>query len=87
MKTPHELRREAERFRRLATEIDDRWTIEALRDLAVDYEGLAVVLDRQELVRRRAYEMWEQQGRPFGRHADHWAAAERERADAEDGEC
>ena len=87
MKTPHELRREAERFRRLATEIDDRWMVEALRELAVDYEGLAVVLDRQEIVRRRAYEMWEQQGRPHGRHADHWVAAEQELADAEDGEC
>jgi len=87
MKTPHELRREAERFRRLATDIDDPWTIEALRELAVEYEELAGVLDRQELVRRRAYEMWEQQGRPHGRHADHWIVAERELADAEDGEC
>jgi len=87
MKTPHELRREAERFRRLATDIDDPWTIEALRELAVEYEELAGVLDRQELVRRRAYEMWEQQGRPHGHHADHWTAAERELADAEDGEC
>ena len=68
MKTPHELRREAEQFRRLATDIDDRWTKEALRELADDYEGLALVLDRQELVRKRAYEMWEQQGRPHGRH-------------------
>jgi hypothetical protein len=83
MKTPHELRREAEQFRRLATDIDDRWTMEALRELADDYEGLALVLERQELVRKRAYEMWEQQGRPHGRHADHWVAAERELADAE----
>ena len=41
MKTPHELRREAERFRRLATDIDDRWTIEALRELAAVTEVAA----------------------------------------------
>jgi Protein of unknown function (DUF2934) len=83
MTTSHELRRVAERYRRLATDIDDRRAIEALRDLAVQYEELAVVLERERLVRRRAYEIWEQQGRPHGRHGDHWEAAEQELADAE----
>jgi Protein of unknown function (DUF2934) len=86
MKTPHELRREAERFRKLATDLVDRWLIEAFRELAVEYERLAVALDRQQLVRRCAYKIWEQEGRPHGRHADHWVAAERKLADAEDGE-
>jgi Protein of unknown function (DUF2934) len=87
MKTPHKLRREAERYRRLATDIDDRRAIDALRELAIQYEELAVVLEREQLVRRRAYEIWEQQGRPHGRHADHWVAAERELADAASPEC
>jgi Protein of unknown function (DUF2934) len=81
MKTPHELRREAQRYRQLATDIDDRRAIEALRELAAEYEELAVVLEREQLVRGRAYEIWEEEGRPHCRHADHWTAAERELAD------
>lgn len=29
-------------------------------------------------IRERAYAMWEREGRPAGRHLEHWAAAERE---------
>ncbi|TIV99758.1 MAG: DUF2934 domain-containing protein [Mesorhizobium sp.] len=34
--------------------------------------------DRQERIRRRAHEIWEQAGRPEGAHIEHWdqAAAE-----------
>jgi hypothetical protein len=31
-----------------------------------------------ERVRRRAYELWESEGRPAGREHDHWLQAERE---------
>ncbi len=34
--------------------------------------------DRDERLRARAYALWEQEGRPHGREADHWAAAEAE---------
>jgi hypothetical protein len=34
--------------------------------------------DLQERVRRRAYELWECEGRPAGRDYDHWLQAERE---------
>lgn len=40
-------------------------------------------------VRARAYEIWEQEGKPHGRNADHWAQAEHElshSADAIDGD-
>jgi hypothetical protein len=37
-----------------------------------------------ERVRRRAYEIWEREGRPGGRHDDHWGRAAEEIA-AEDG--
>ncbi|WP_082530149.1 DUF2934 domain-containing protein [Rhizobium sp. Root1203] len=29
-------------------------------------------------IRKRAYELWEQEGSPAGRHDDHWLQAERE---------
>ena len=34
--------------------------------------------DLHEHVRRRAYELWECEGRPAGRDHDHWLQAERE---------
>jgi Protein of unknown function (DUF2934) len=34
--------------------------------------------DLHERVRRRAYELWESEGRPAGREYDHWLQAERE---------
>lgn len=38
--------------------------------------------DREARVRARAHQLWEQEGRPHGRDADHWAQASRE-VDAE----
>ncbi|WP_142847050.1 DUF2934 domain-containing protein [Telmatospirillum sp. J64-1] len=32
----------------------------------------------EEQIRRRAYELWEDQGRPAGREHEHWLQAERE---------
>jgi hypothetical protein len=40
--------------------------------------------DRKERIRTKAYELWEQAGRPEGEETTHWAEAER-RIDAEDG--
>lgn len=34
--------------------------------------------DLYERVQRRAYELWEYEGRPAGREHDHWLQAERE---------
>lgn len=34
--------------------------------------------DRAERVRRRAHDIWERDGRPDGRHDEHWAQAEAE---------
>lgn len=33
--------------------------------------------DRNQNLRERAYRIWEDQGRPEGRHEDHWHEAER----------
>lgn len=39
--------------------------------------------DRMERIRTRAYDLWQQAGRPDGRHDEHWAQAVRE-VDADD---
>jgi len=34
--------------------------------------------NREEKIRKRAYELWQQEGQPDGRPDDHWYQAERE---------
>lgn len=34
--------------------------------------------DLEERIRRRAHQIWEREGRPEGRHQDHWALAKEE---------
>jgi hypothetical protein len=41
-------------------------------------QGLHIMPPRDEQVRRRAYEIYESQGRPEGRHEEHWRQAEKE---------
>ncbi|WP_087001668.1 DUF2934 domain-containing protein [Rhizobium sullae] len=40
--------------------------------------------DREDRIRRRAYEKWEREGRPDGEHERHWQQAEKE-IEGEDG--
>lgn len=49
--------------------------------------GEAEIMDtgRHERIQRRAYEFWEQEGRPEGRAHDHWYRAEAEVADVHPG--
>jgi hypothetical protein len=37
-----------------------------------------VMIDRERLIKERAYSLWESEGKPDRRHEDHWAQAERE---------
>jgi len=37
--------------------------------------------EREDRVRERAYRLWEQEGRPHGRHQDHWQQASQEVGD------
>lgn len=83
MNRPGQLRRKAEHYRRLASGLSDRRTIDAITELAAEYEEVAAAMEKLELIRRRAYEIWEEQGRPDGLHADHWHDAERELAEDE----
>lgn len=34
--------------------------------------------DKKEAIHKKAYEIWEAEGRPDGKHAEHWARAEQE---------
>ncbi|HEY0182808.1 MAG TPA: DUF2934 domain-containing protein [Rhodopila sp.] len=88
MRNPAELREQARRYRRLTAGITDQRVINAITELAAEYESAATALEsaatdgartarRLQLIRERAYRLWEEQGRPHGRHADHWHAAER----------
>ncbi len=40
--------------------------------------------DRNELIQRRAYAIWEQEGRPDGKHDEHWRRAAEEMHGLED---
>ena len=42
--------------------------------------------DREEKIRRRAHELWQQEGQPDGRPDDHWYQAEREIDQGGEGE-
>jgi len=37
--------------------------------------------EREEKIRERAFRIWEEEGRPHGRHAEHWRRAESEVAE------
>jgi Protein of unknown function (DUF2934) len=40
-----------------------------------------VTIDILQRIRQRSYQLWEQEGRPEGRHLDHWLQAEQELAE------
>ncbi len=52
---------------------------------AATLEGTITVNDdeRQEWISKRAYSLWEAEGRPHGRDRAHWEQAARERAELE----
>jgi hypothetical protein len=70
------LREQARHFRQLALGINDRRTLKAITELAAEYEAAAAAVERLNRIRKRAYQIWEEQGRPEGLHADHWHDAE-----------
>ena len=37
-------------------------------------------IDALQRIRERSYQLWDQEGRPEGRHLDHWLQAEQELA-------
>jgi hypothetical protein len=80
MKKPSELRQRAEHYRRLKGRVSDRRALQALSELADEFEMMADKLEKRCLVRRRAFEIWLERGCPEGRDVQHWLLAERELA-------
>jgi hypothetical protein len=80
MKRIGELRKQAERFRRLLTQFSDRAAVKAIYDLAGEFEMTAAELEKRHRIRQRAHEIWIERGRPEGRDVENWLAAERELA-------
>ncbi|WP_338695808.1 MULTISPECIES: DUF2934 domain-containing protein [unclassified Bradyrhizobium] len=81
------LERELERAKRLAAVTTDRTTYERIRDFAEDIrqrlQRLVSRRGKQDEIRARARQLWQEAGRPAGRDLDFWLQAERELADDE----
>jgi hypothetical protein len=75
-----ELRQRAERYRRLKRQISDPATVQAICDLADEFDMTAEELEKRHQVRKRAHEIWVQHGRPEGRDVEFWLKAEGELA-------
>jgi hypothetical protein len=78
MKRAGELRQRAERYRRLKMQIGDPAAVQALSELADEFDTTAEELERRHRIRERAHEMWIERGCPAGRDVEFWLAAERE---------
>ena len=78
MKRVNELRQQAERYRWLKRQISDSAAIQAICDLAGEFEMSAAELEKRHRIRERAYEVWIDLGRPEGCAVECWLAAERE---------
>jgi hypothetical protein len=50
------------------------------------WERADMANDKQEKIRRRAYEIWESEGRPEGAHLRHWLQAKEELSEGEEHE-
>lgn len=52
----------------------------------IDRQSASPAASRDEEIRKRAYSLWEKEGRPEGKHRHHWTLAEHE-LDAQQGEA
>ena len=82
MEDPHELAREIERASRLASNVTDQTTYQRLKqfveELKQRLQHRIAARRANEMVRTRARELWEINGRPTGRDLEFWLQAERE---------
>jgi hypothetical protein len=64
--------------------IDQKATTSTAATQQTEPEVIAAVssgdgqIDREHAIGQRAYAIWEEEGRPEGRHLDHWLRAEAE---------
>jgi hypothetical protein len=79
---PKELERKIDQANRIASRLNDPTTVERLTSWAQDLRHrLRQILETSRTkhqVRTRAYELWEQSGRPAGRDEEFWLQAEAE---------
>jgi hypothetical protein len=66
MKKASDLRQRAERYRGMKRQIIDPIAVQAMSDLANEYEMTAEQLERQCRIRERAHAIWVERGRPEG---------------------
>ncbi len=78
MKRAGELRQRAERYRRLTRQISDPAAVQAICELAGEFEITAEELERRQRISERAHDIWIERGCPDGRDVEFWLAAERE---------
>ena len=76
----------AKKYRNLTRMIDDPETAQRILGLTEDLKLRALALARpdEDRIRMRAREVWEENGRAFGRDEEFWYQAEREFREAED---
>jgi Protein of unknown function (DUF2934) len=76
----------AKKYRNLTRMIDDPETAQRILGLTEELKLRALALARpdEDRIRMRAREVWEENGRPFGRDQEFWYQAEREFREAED---
>jgi Protein of unknown function (DUF2934) len=83
--TVADLLAKADKYRNLARWVTDRVTIQRIFALTAELKQRARSLahpDENE-IRKRAREIWEENGRPAGRDLEFWLQAEREFREAE----
>jgi hypothetical protein len=85
MEKPGELRQRAAHYRGLKARVSDRRALQALSELADEFEMTAAELEKRCLIRRRAFEIWIERGCPEERDVEHWLLAERELAGTDRG--
>jgi hypothetical protein len=80
-----ELLAKADKYRNLARWVTDRLTIQRIFALSLELKQRARALARpdENEIRKRAREIWEENGRPAGRDLEFWLRAEREFHEAE----
>ena len=81
MKKIGELRQRAASYQRLKRQITDDRAVKALSELADETE-MTAELEKRQLIRERAHQIWIERGRPEGRDVEFWLAAERELAES-----
>jgi hypothetical protein len=78
MKRAGELRQRAESYRRLKRQISDPAAVQALSELAGEFDITAEEMERRHHLRERAHGIWIERGCPEGHDVEFWLAAERE---------